>query len=233
MTNIKLCVNGASARAYVNGPLTAGAAGIPVLCVFDEAWNGLTPHLVAVTTGTARDMVISADGLSVVPWEVLKENARLLLAIDGKNADGSIRIPTVWADCGTVRPSPGSVKREGSEPPPTPSEIEQLMALVRRAENKVKPPYINPASGNWMVWDDAEKAFVDSGLPSTGQVDEETVERILNEYLQKHPLKSDWASVENKPFERLGESLKVVDGTLDVNAFEVANQAGGNTLVIG
>lgn len=42
-----------------------------------------------------------------------------------------------------------------------------------------------------------------------------------------------WNTLPNKPFERLGESLKVTDGTLDINVHEVSNIAGGNTLVIG
>lgn len=42
-----------------------------------------------------------------------------------------------------------------------------------------------------------------------------------------------WDDIEGKPFERIGESLKVVDGTVEVNVYETANSAGGNTLVVG
>lgn len=36
-----------------------------------------------------------------------------------------------------------------------------------------------------------------------------------------------------KPFERIGETLTVRDGTLDVNIHEVHNDAGGLTTIIG
>ena len=42
-----------------------------------------------------------------------------------------------------------------------------------------------------------------------------------------------WSDIEDKPFERLGNTLKVVDGTLDVNIYETSNPQGGNTLIVG
>lgn len=47
------------------------------------------------------------------------------------------------------------------------------------------------------------------------------------------PGASTWDGIENKPFERLGDTLKVEDGTLDVNIYETGNPQGGNTLYIG
>lgn len=44
---------------------------------------------------------------------------------------------------------------------------------------------------------------------------------------------SDWSAIHGKPFERLGETLKVQEGTLEVNIHETANEAGGQTVVIG
>lgn len=71
-------------------------------------------------------------------------------------------------------------------------------------------PEIGP-NGNWWI------NGIDTGKPATvgsGGV-------------------SSWGAIQNKPFERLGESLKVADGTLDINVYEVSNEQGGNTLVIG
>lgn len=42
-----------------------------------------------------------------------------------------------------------------------------------------------------------------------------------------------WSQLLEKPFERIGETLAVVDGTLDVNIHEVHNDAGGLTTIIG
>lgn len=42
-----------------------------------------------------------------------------------------------------------------------------------------------------------------------------------------------WSQLLEKPFERIGETLAVRDGTLDVNIHEVHNDAGGLTTIIG
>lgn len=44
---------------------------------------------------------------------------------------------------------------------------------------------------------------------------------------------SSWDEISDKPFERIGDTLKVEDGTLDVNIYETSNPQGGNTLYIG
>lgn len=42
-----------------------------------------------------------------------------------------------------------------------------------------------------------------------------------------------WDELADKPFERIGDTLAVTDGTLDVNIHEVSNDAGGLTTIIG
>lgn len=44
---------------------------------------------------------------------------------------------------------------------------------------------------------------------------------------------STWAEISGKPFERIGTTMRVQDGTLDVYISETANPQGGNTLSIG
>lgn len=44
---------------------------------------------------------------------------------------------------------------------------------------------------------------------------------------------SRWADIYDKPFERIGDTLAVVGGTLNVNIHEVHNDAGGLTTIIG
>ena len=95
-----------------------------------------------------------------------------------------------------------------------------------------------------MLWGSDVQSYVDSGHPSRGADgltpfigdngnwwigDEDThvpvsISGVLN---------LNWSSIKEKPFERLGESLKVTEGTLDINVHEVSNESGGNTLVIG
>lgn len=44
---------------------------------------------------------------------------------------------------------------------------------------------------------------------------------------------STWSQLSGKPFERIGDTLAVTGGTLDVNIHEVSNAAGGLTTIIG
>lgn len=50
---------------------------------------------------------------------------------------------------------------------------------------------------------------------------------------QGDPGATRWSQLLDKPFERIGTTMRVVDGTLDVYISESANPAGGNTLSIG
>lgn len=47
------------------------------------------------------------------------------------------------------------------------------------------------------------------------------------------PGASDWSQLSGKPFERIGDTLRVQNGTLDINIYETSNPQGGNTLYIG
>lgn len=125
MTKIKLTCQGAAAWAGVEGVLTAGAVGIPVELVFDSAWDGLLKTTVAMTAVKKLPMVLT-EGRTEVPWEVLEAGLHLYLGVEGRRADGSTVISTVWADCGLIRPSAaGSVTHK-----PTPNEMEQLLTRV-------------------------------------------------------------------------------------------------------
>ena len=108
MTSIKLVVNGAQARAEVDGILTSGAVGIPVTIQYDSAWDGLTKNLVCTSgkwgpTGKPR-VVLNVDGSATVAHEVMTADCHLYIGVEGRNADGTLVIPTVWADCGTIFP---------------------------------------------------------------------------------------------------------------------------------
>lgn len=42
-----------------------------------------------------------------------------------------------------------------------------------------------------------------------------------------------WNAVTDKPFETIGDTLKVRDGVLDINIYETTNDEGGTTVIIG
>lgn len=101
MTSIKLIVSGASARAEVDGLLTSGMVGIPVTISYDSAWGGLTKALVC-RGGSVIRTILNVDGMAAVPHECMIANATLQIGVEGRNADGTLVIPTVWARCGLI-----------------------------------------------------------------------------------------------------------------------------------
>ena len=101
MTSIKLIVTGASARAEVDGLLTSGMVGIPVTITYDSAWDGLTKALVCRGGSVIRTIMDVGDA-ATVPHECMIANATLQIGVEGRNADGTLVIPTVWARCGLI-----------------------------------------------------------------------------------------------------------------------------------
>ena len=123
MTNILVKTNGASITATADGKITSGMIGVPVSIEFDNSWDGLTK------TAFFRfgDFVRKVSGISTtttVPFEVLRFHGKPLeIGIEGRDADGNIVMPTVWASVATVyqgasgdvpaAPNPGSGDTSG------------------------------------------------------------------------------------------------------------------------
>lgn len=134
MTKIDLKCTGANLSARVDGEITAGMRGIGVEISFDEAWQGLTPVLVVSCGETVRRMAVDASGHSSVPWECCISGEKLNVGLCGLNEDGTVKLPTVWASCGRVHPSPEDVQAEQGSAPPTPDLVEQITALAFNAQ---------------------------------------------------------------------------------------------------
>ena len=96
MEKIKLRVSG-NAIEVTERPaiITSGTIGLPVEFTFDSRWDTLTK----LTVFRAGDVAITAAEPGVVPWEVLeKPNVWLQIGVYGVNADGTVAIPTLWAN---------------------------------------------------------------------------------------------------------------------------------------
>ncbi|MBR3974141.1 MAG: hypothetical protein IKJ99_09370 [Oscillospiraceae bacterium] len=108
MTNIKLRVTGANAKAVVSGVLTSGAAGIPVSIDYDSSWDGLRKDLVCTSgkwgPGTKRRTVLNIANAAEVAHEVMIEDHYLYIGVEGRNADGTLVICTKLAECGMILP---------------------------------------------------------------------------------------------------------------------------------
>lgn len=102
MTTIKLKVTGASAIAQADGKITSGMVGVPVEIEYDEAWSGLVKTAVFRADDFSRDRS-GVEGETTVPWEVLRTHGKtLFVGVEGRNSDGTIVFPTVFARVGTI-----------------------------------------------------------------------------------------------------------------------------------
>lgn len=104
MEPITITVTGADAQVQHKPLLTCGMVGVPVEFTFDESWQGLQKTAVFRVGMTTLD-VLDLDTACVVPHALLLSPYRTLrIGVYGCAADGSLVIPTVWADAGQILP---------------------------------------------------------------------------------------------------------------------------------
>lgn len=98
MDGIKIDVIGNVAKVIKKpSRITSGTVGLPIEYTFDEQWDGLTK--VAVFRGGAIEKSVDLVADLVVPWEVLLvPGVWLSVGVYGANEDGSVAIPTIWAN---------------------------------------------------------------------------------------------------------------------------------------
>lgn len=137
MTEINVTVRGASAVARLSGALTEKAVGIKAEFVFDNAWDGLSKIIVFRSGGNATKG-IEIDGSATVPWELLTPGDILSVGIVGRSQDGKVVIPTVWADCGMVKPSAAGVEPGDPKPEPSPDVVDQINQKADEAYRKAE-----------------------------------------------------------------------------------------------
>ena len=109
MTTIKLTVSGAHTVAQLDGPLTSGMVGLPVVISYDSSWDDLTKTLVCRSSlgKPALDLVYIQANIgtqATVAPEVMLAHRHLYLGLEGRTADGTLVVPTIWADCGMIQP---------------------------------------------------------------------------------------------------------------------------------
>lgn len=134
MTEIHVKVSGASAVARRTGPLVAGTVGMPVHFSFSSAWDGL--NVIAVFEGAKTlSAALLGQTETTVPWEVLAESGgQLRIGAEGRKSDGSIVIPTVWANVGYIEEGVKATDEEAS--PPTPGLYDQIMKAIEDGKLK-------------------------------------------------------------------------------------------------
>lgn len=142
MDGIKIDVIGNVAKVIKKpSRITSGTVGLPIEYTFDEQWDGLTK--VAVFRGGAIEKSVDLVADLVVPWEVLLvPGVWLSVGVYGANEDGSVAIPTIWAN---VLPISVGVDPEGdpSADPTLPiwADVLRRIANVYTELDKYDPTY--------------------------------------------------------------------------------------------
>lgn len=101
MDGIKIEVTGNIARVIEKPTrITSGTVGLPVEFTFDSQWDMLRKIFVF----RAGDVIKSVENPTVVPWEVLvKPGFWLSVGVYGTNTEGSVVIPTIWANVSPIQ----------------------------------------------------------------------------------------------------------------------------------
>lgn len=109
MDGIRIEVTGNIAR-IIERParITAGTVGLPIEFSFDDQWEGLSKTAV-FKAGRTEMIVENLEAETNVPWEATANpGVWLSVGVYGANADGSVAIPTIWANvcviCDGVNP---------------------------------------------------------------------------------------------------------------------------------
>ncbi len=116
MGQIEISVKNNEAQVASTGIVTAGTVGMKVAFRFAPEWESLKKTAVFRVNGKIMDSLY-LQSEAVVPWELLKKpGCRLWAGVYGTNEDGSLQIPTVWADLGIIQPGVDPSGDESASP---------------------------------------------------------------------------------------------------------------------
>lgn len=104
MDGIKIEVTGNIAK-IIEKPqrITSGTVGLPIEFTFDSQWDGLT-RVAVFRAGCITKTVDATQKKGVVPWEVLVHpDVWLSVGVHGTNDDGTVVIPTIWANVSAIQ----------------------------------------------------------------------------------------------------------------------------------
>lgn len=123
MPRITLYLKDAQLRCEVSGILTSGMVGVEAELICDEAWDGMRKTLVCRAGDTVRTVWVH-DDRAVIPSQTMVAGKWLELGVEGRNAKGTLVIPTQWDRCCIVLPGAVVEDGTGEEPalPENPSE---------------------------------------------------------------------------------------------------------------
>ena len=190
---IVFTANGRCASAAVEPsgqPITAGSRGVPAEIHLSPEYDGLVVTAFFRSEYGAWPVVLGeTPGTVTIPWEAMeKKSLTFDVGVVGKNGDGTIVIPTIWARAGKIVPA---TEDSGLEPGDPSADIgaqivEQARAAAKKAEDAAeaaeeardKMPRI--VDGTWRVYNAVTESWEDTGVQAEGQDGVGISDAILN-----------------------------------------------------
>ena len=99
---------------------------------FDSAWDGLEKTAVFKAGGISISVLLDDLGACNIPWEVFQDAKRTLYAGVYGTKNDNVVLPTIWANCGEIKP--GVTQGENTQPP-TPDVYSQILQVAKDAED--------------------------------------------------------------------------------------------------
>ena len=125
-----------NARATSDDPITTGSVGIPVHVILSAEWEGLESTLTFRAGAAAADVPLIGQKVTIPAQCLMHAGKELLVGVYGARTDGTIVIPTIWANAGIIK--------EGTYPSgvhpaePEPSWAAQVQKVAQEALDEAK-----------------------------------------------------------------------------------------------
>lgn len=113
--------------------LTTGTVGKTVDLRFSDDWDGLQKFAVFRAYDISEAVVITGDTLEIPRRVLSKPDVHLMLGIYGVNTQGTVAIPTVYADLGCIREGANITGADNYEAPEE-SMLAEMQAMVETAQ---------------------------------------------------------------------------------------------------
>jgi hypothetical protein len=173
MDGIRIEVTGNIARVIEKpARITSGTVGLPVEFTFDSQWDGLT-RVAVFRAGCVTKTIDNTQEKGTVPWEVLvRPDVWLCVGVYGTNDDGTIVIPTIWANVSAIQQGVTPSVDPSTDPSlPIWQEIKNYIeSLTTKPVAKVA--YINLLASAWVGADGLYSQVVEiDGVTEFSQVD--------------------------------------------------------------
>lgn len=170
----KIQVTDIYAAVVYRKPIPAGIVGAQVQIEYaSDLWAGLRKTVVFRGAGTK--IPIKDDTVVTIPAEVVeKKSVRLKVGVYGVDADNNIVIPTLWADLGIIQDATDPSGDPTTDPVlPVWAQIQAMIGDLSKLDTTAKNNLVAAVN----------EALTKGG----GEVDEATVQRIVDEYLAANP----------------------------------------------